>query len=77
MPREAAIQQHALVDDQAREEDQSFAEADLRLAEAQLQEAESATKRHPFVLRLTASCCVSTIAMEKAYRTRRQFLIRL
>jgi HlyD family secretion protein len=38
---EAAVQQHALVDDRAREEDQSFAEADLKLAQAQLAEAEA------------------------------------
>ncbi len=38
---EAAVQQHALVDDRAREEDQSLAQADLKLAEAQLQEAEA------------------------------------
>src|SRR6201993_965668 len=38
---EAAVQQHALVDDRAREEDQSFAEADLQLAEAQLDEAQA------------------------------------
>jgi HlyD family secretion protein len=34
-----ASEHHSLVDDQAREEDRSFAEADLRLAQAQLQEA--------------------------------------
>jgi HlyD family secretion protein len=38
---EAAVQQHALVDDHAREEDQSFAEADLQLAQAQLDEAQA------------------------------------
>jgi len=38
---EAAVQQHALVDDHAREEDRSFAEADLKLAEAQMEEAEA------------------------------------
>ena len=38
---DAAVQQHALVDDRAREEDQSLAEADLRLAHAQLEEAEA------------------------------------
>jgi len=38
---EAAVQQHALVDDHAREEDQSFAQADLQLARAQLSEAEA------------------------------------
>ncbi len=38
---EAAVQQHALVDDHAREEDRSFAEADLQLAKAQLAEAEA------------------------------------
>src|SRR5262249_12795457 len=32
---DAAVQQHALVDDHAREEDQSFAEADVKLAQAQ------------------------------------------
>jgi HlyD family secretion protein len=36
-----AVQQHALVDDRAREEDQSFAEADLKLAQAQLEEAQA------------------------------------
>ena len=36
---DAAVQQHALVDDRAREEDQSLAEADLKLAHAQLDEA--------------------------------------
>jgi ABC exporter DevB family membrane fusion protein len=38
---EAAVQQHALVDDRAREEDQSFAQADLQLAQAQLDEAQA------------------------------------
>jgi ABC exporter DevB family membrane fusion protein len=38
---EAAVQQHALVDDHAREEDQSLAEADLKLAKAQLDEAQA------------------------------------
>ena len=38
---EAAVQQHALVDDHAREEDQSFADADLQLAQAQLDEAQA------------------------------------
>ena len=38
---DAAVQQHALVDDHAREEDQSFAEADLKLAQAQLEEAQA------------------------------------
>jgi HlyD family secretion protein len=38
---EAAVQQHALVDDHAREEDQSLAEADLQLAQAQLAEAQA------------------------------------
>jgi HlyD family secretion protein len=36
---EAAVQQHALVDDHAREEDRSLAEADLQLARAQMEEA--------------------------------------
>jgi multidrug resistance efflux pump len=35
------VQQHALVDDHAREEDRSFAEADLKLAQGQLDEAEA------------------------------------
>lgn len=38
---DAAVQQHALVDDRAREEDQSFAEADVKLAQAQLDEAQA------------------------------------
>ena len=38
---DAAVQQHALVDDHAREEDQSLAEADLQLAKAQLEEAQA------------------------------------
>ena len=38
---EAAVQQHSLVDDRAREEDQSLAEADLELAQAQLKEAQA------------------------------------
>lgn len=38
---EAAIQQHSLVDDHAREEDRSLAEADLDLAQAQLNEAQA------------------------------------
>ncbi len=38
---DAAVQQHALIDDRAREEDQSFAEADLKLAQAQLAEAQA------------------------------------
>ncbi len=36
-----AVEQHSLVDNHAREEDQSLAEADLQLAKAQLQEAEA------------------------------------
>jgi HlyD family secretion protein len=36
-----ASEHHSLVDDQAREEDRSFAEADLQLAQAQLQEAKA------------------------------------
>lgn len=38
---DSAVQQHALVDDHAREEDQSLAEADVKLAQAQLEEAEA------------------------------------
>ena len=38
---DAAVQRHALIDDRAREEDQSFAEADLELAQGQLAEAEA------------------------------------
>ena len=38
---DAAVQQHALVDDHAREEDQAFAEADVKLAQAQFEEAEA------------------------------------
>jgi len=38
---DAAVEQHALVDDHAREEDQSLAEADLKLAQAQLEEAQA------------------------------------
>lgn len=38
---DAAVQQHALVDDHAREEDRSFAEADLKLAQGQLDEAQA------------------------------------
>ncbi len=38
---DAAVQQHALVDDRAREEDQSFAEADVKLAHAQLEETQA------------------------------------
>lgn len=38
---DAAVQQHALVDDNAREEDRSFAEADVKLAQAQLEEAQA------------------------------------
>jgi len=38
---DAAVEQHALVDDHAREEDQSLAEADVKLAQAQLEEAEA------------------------------------
>ncbi len=38
---DSAVQQHALVDDQAREEDRSLAEADVRLAQAQLDEAQA------------------------------------
>lgn len=38
---EAVVQRHALVDDHAREEDRSFAEADLALAKGQLAEAEA------------------------------------
>ena len=36
---QAAVEQHSLVDDHAREEDQSLAEADLKFAKAQLAEA--------------------------------------
>src|SRR5215467_5003347 len=38
---DVAVQQHALVDDRAREEDQSLAEADLKSAHAQLEEAQA------------------------------------
>jgi HlyD family secretion protein len=38
---EAAVQHHAFVDDRAREEDRSFAEADVKLAQGQLEEAEA------------------------------------
>jgi HlyD family secretion protein len=38
---QARFEQHSLVDDHAREEDRSLAEADLQLAQAQLQEAEA------------------------------------
>ncbi|MFZ0288082.1 MAG: efflux RND transporter periplasmic adaptor subunit [Candidatus Sulfotelmatobacter sp.] len=38
---EAAVQQHSLVDDHAREEDRSLAEADFQLAKAQLEEAQA------------------------------------
>lgn len=38
---DSAVQQHALVDDHAREEDQSLADADVKLAHAQLEEAEA------------------------------------
>jgi multidrug resistance efflux pump len=38
---DAAVQQHALVDDRAREEDRSLAEADVKLAQAQLDEAQA------------------------------------
>src|SRR5262249_43783505 len=38
---QAAVEHHALVDDKAREEDQSFAEADRKLAQAQLEEAKA------------------------------------
>jgi HlyD family secretion protein len=36
-----SVQQHALVDDHAREEDRSLAEADLKLAQGQLEEAQA------------------------------------
>jgi HlyD family secretion protein len=38
---ESAVQRHALVDDHAREEDRSLAEADLKLAQAQMDEAQA------------------------------------
>src|SRR5215467_9648892 len=38
---DASVQQHALVDDRAREEDRSFAEADLKLSEGQSAEAQA------------------------------------
>jgi ABC exporter DevB family membrane fusion protein len=38
---QAAIEQHSLVDDHAREEDRSLAEADLQLAKSQLEEAQA------------------------------------
>ena len=38
---QAAVEQHSLVDDHAREEDRSLAEADLQLAQAQLEEAQA------------------------------------
>jgi HlyD family secretion protein len=38
---EAAVEQHSLVDDRAREEDRSLGEADLQLAKAQLEEAQA------------------------------------
>jgi HlyD family secretion protein len=38
---QAAVEQHSLVDDHAREEDRSLAEADLQLARSQLEEAQA------------------------------------
>lgn len=38
---QAAVEQHSLVDDNAREEDRSLAEADLQLAKSQLAEAQA------------------------------------
>jgi HlyD family secretion protein len=38
---DTSVQQHALVDDHAREEDRSLAEADLQLAKGQLEEAQA------------------------------------
>jgi len=38
---QSAVEQHSLVDDRAREEDRSGAEADLQLAKAQLEEAQA------------------------------------
>jgi HlyD family secretion protein len=38
---DAAVQQHALVDDHAREEDRSLAQADVQLAQGQLAEAQA------------------------------------
>ena len=38
---QAKVEQHSLVDDHAREEDRSLAEADLQLAQAQLEEAQA------------------------------------
>ena len=38
---QARVEQHSLVDDHAREEDRSLAEADLQLAKAQLEEAQA------------------------------------
>jgi HlyD family secretion protein len=38
---QSAVEQHSLVDDHAREEDRSLAEADLQLARAQLEEAQA------------------------------------
>ena len=38
---QAAVEQHSLVDDHAREEDRSLAEADLQLAKSQLEEAQA------------------------------------
>lgn len=42
---DAAVQQHTLVDDPAREEDQSVADADLKLAHAQLEEAQAVCEK--------------------------------
>ena len=41
-----SVQQHALVDDHAREEDRSLAEADLKLAQGQLEEARGALREN-------------------------------
>lgn len=38
---QSAVEQHSLVDDHAREEDRSLAEADLQLAKSQLEEAQA------------------------------------
>ncbi|MGA8865397.1 MAG: efflux RND transporter periplasmic adaptor subunit [Candidatus Sulfotelmatobacter sp.] len=38
---QAAVEQHSLIDDHAREEDRSIAQADLQLAQAQLEEAQA------------------------------------
>ena len=64
---DAAVQQHALVDDHAREEDQSLAEADLKLAQGATRRGRGAVREdvHPFADRWQRAAQASSQRRER------------